>query len=66
MSLLYRLWVFTTEEESQTKFTIFYTNCCVYQEAKDFVDEMLVLKKEKSVVFYTKHIFTAEQTSSHR
>ena len=32
---------------------------CVYQQAKDFIDEKLVLKKEKSVTFYTKHIFTA-------
>ena len=45
MSLfLYRSWVFTTEEEYQTKVTIFYTKFCFYQQTKDFIDERLVLK----------------------
>ena len=39
---------------------------CVYQQAKDFIDEKLVLKKVKWVAFYTKHIFTAGHTSSQR
>ena len=47
-------------------FSIFYTKFCIYQQAKDFIDEKLVLKKEKSVAFYTKHIFTAGHTSSQR
>ena len=54
------------KEEFQTKFTIFYTKFCVCQQAKDFIDEELVLKKEKSVTFYTKHIFTAGHASSQR
>ena len=58
--------MFTTEEEIQVKFTIFYTKCCVHQQDKDFIDKKLVLKKEKSVAFYTKHIFTAGYTSNKR
>ena len=41
----YLSWVFNAEEEFQEKFSIFYTNFCVYQQAKDFIDEKLVLKK---------------------
>ena len=63
---LYRPWVFNTEEDFQENFTIFYRKFCVYEQAKDFIDEKLVLKKEKSVAFYTKHIFTAGHTSSQR
>ena len=63
---LYRSWVFTIEEEFQIKFSIFYTKFYIYQQAKDFIDEKLVLKKEKSAAFYTKHIFTAGHTSSQR
>ena len=63
---LYRSWVFNTEEDFQEKFKIFYRKFCVYEQAKDFIDEKLVLKKEKSVAFYTKHIFTAGHTSSQR
>ena len=58
--------MFTTEKEFQTKFTIFYTKFCVYQQANDFMDEKLVLRKEKLVAFYTKYIFTAGHTSSQR
>ena len=58
--------MFTKEEEFQTKLTIFYTKLCVYQQVKDFIDEKLNLKKEKSVDFYTKHIFTAGYTSNQR
>ena len=58
--------MFTTEEEFQTKFTIFYTKFCFYQQAKDFINDKLVLKNEISVDFYTKHIFTAGHTSSQR
>ena len=39
---LYRLWVFNTEEDFQEFFSIFYTKFCVYQQAKDFIDEKLV------------------------
>ena len=46
--------MFTTEEDFQVKFSIFYIKFCAYQETKDFIDENLVLKKEKSVAFYTK------------
>ena len=63
---LYRSWMFTTEEEFQEKLSIFYTNFCVYQQTKDFIDEKLFLKKEKSLVFFTKHIFIAGHTSSQR
>ena len=63
---LYRSWVFTIEEEFQDEFSIFYTKFCVYQQAKDFIDKKLNLKKEKSVDFYTKHIFTAGHTSNQR
>ena len=66
ISFLYRSWLFIIKEEFQTEFTIFYTKFCVYQQAKDFIDEKLVVKKEKSVSFYTKHIFTAEHTTSQR
>ena len=58
--------MFTTEEEFQEKFSNFYTNFCVYQQAKDFIDEKLVLKKEESVAFHTKYISTAGYTSSQR
>ena len=50
----------------QDRVSIFYTKCCLYEQAKDFIDEKLVLKKEKSVDFYTKHIFTVGHTSSQR
>ena len=63
---IYRSWVFTTEEEFQTKFTILYTYFCVYQQAKDFIDENIVLKKEKSAAFCTKYIFTVGYTSSQK
>ena len=63
---LYRLWVLNTEEDFQEMFSIFYTKNCVYQQAKDFIDEKLGLEKEKSIVFYTKHIFTAGHASSQR
>jgi len=39
---LYRSWVFNTEEEFQETFSIFYTKFCVYEQAKDFIDEKLV------------------------
>ena len=52
---LYRSWVFNP---FQGKVSIFYTKLCVYQQAKDFIDE--------KVTFYTKHIFTAGHTSNQR
>ena len=63
---LYRSWMFTTEEAFQTKFSIFYKKFSVYPQAKQFIDKKFVLKREKSVAFYTKHIFTAGQTSGQR
>ena len=39
---LYRSWVFNTEEDLEKKFTIFYRNFCLYEQAKDFIDEKLV------------------------
>ena len=48
------------------KVSHFYTKFCVYKQAKYFIDEKLVLKKEKSVAFYTKHIFTAGHTRRQR
>ena len=39
---LYRLWVLNTEEDFQEFFSIFYTKFCVYEQAKDFIDEKLV------------------------
>ena len=63
---LYRLWVLNTEEDFQEMFSIFYTKNCVYQQAKDFIDEKLGLEKEKSIAFYMKHILTAGHASSQR
>ena len=40
--LLYHSWVFNTEEDFQETFSIFYTKFCVYEQAKDFIDEKLV------------------------
>ena len=39
---LYRPWVFNTEEDFQENVSIFYTKFCVYEQAKDFIDEKLV------------------------
>ena len=64
--MVVRLWVLNTEEYFQDKFSIFYTKNCVYQQAKDFIDEKLGLEKEKSIAFYTKHIFTTGHASSQR
>ena len=58
----YLSWVFNTEEEFQEKFSIFYTKLCVYQQAKDFINEKLVLKKEKSVTFFKRKIFSQRDT----
>ena len=51
---------------SSSVFFFCYTNFCVSQQAKDVIDEKLVLKKENSVAFYSKHIFTVGHTSSQR
>ena len=48
VSFLSRSWVFTTEEEFQTKFTIFYTKFCVYQQGTDFIDEFFFEKRKIS------------------
>ena len=54
------------QKKNSKKSFFFLCKFCVYQQAKYFIDEKLVLKKEKSVVFYTKHIFTEGHTSSQR
>ena len=48
------------------KFTIFYNKFQHYPEAKRFIDENLILNKEKTVDFFTKHIFTAGHINSQR
>ena len=48
------------------KFTIFYNKFQQYTAAKRFIDEKLILNKEKTVTFFTKHVFTAGHTSSQR
>ena len=53
---LYRSWVFNTEEDFQEKFKIFYRKFCVYEQDKDFIDEKLVLKKEKSVSYFFRYV----------
>ena len=58
--------MFTIEEEFKVKFSIFYTNFYIYQQAKDFIGEQLVLNKNKLVALYTKLIFTAGNTGSQR
>ena len=35
---------------------IFYKKFCVYEQAKDFIDEKLVLKKEKSVSYFFRYV----------
>ena len=55
-----------TEEDFQSKFAVFYNKFSCYPLAKKIIDEKLVMNREKSVVFYTKHIFTAGHTSSQR
>ena len=57
MSLFYRQWVFTTEEEIQVKFTIFYTKCCVHQQDKDFIDKKISFEKRKISCFLHKTYF---------
>ena len=48
------------------KFTIFYNNYRHYPATKKFIDEKLIFNKEKTVAFFTKHIFTAGHNSSQR
>ena len=43
-----------------------YKKFNVSTQAKQFIDEKLVLKRKKSVTFYTKHICTVGQTISQR
>ena len=60
---LYHSWVFTTKEEFQEIFSIFYTNVCVYQQAKDFIDDKLVLKKKNQLLF-TRNILSQRDTQA--
>ena len=55
---LYRSWVFYTEEDFQEKFTIFYTKFCVYEQAKDFIDEKLVKKKKISSFLHQTYFYS--------
>ena len=48
------------------KFTIFYNKFQHYPVVKKFIDEKLIMNKEKTVAFFTKHIFTAGNTNSQR
>ena len=64
--ILYRSWVFTTEQAFQSKFFIFYTKFSSYPSAQQFIGGTLFLKRETSVAFYTRLIFTTGQTSSQR
>ena len=63
-SFLYKFWVFVSVDGFNVKFTIFYNKFQHYQAAKRFIDEILILNKEKTVAFFTKHIFTAGRTSN--
>ena len=56
--LLYKSWVFVTEDNYNIKFYIFYNQFRHYTAAKKFIDEKLMLNKEKTVWFFTTHIFT--------
>ena len=53
-------------EAFNEKFTTFYNKYQHYPAAKKFIDEKLISNKEKTVAFFTKHIFTAGHTSSQR
>ena len=48
------------------KFTILYNKFQHYPAIKRFIDEKLILHKEKTVAFFTKYIFTAGHTSTQR
>ena len=48
------------------KFTIFYNKYRHYLAVKKLIDEKLIFNKEKTVAFFTKHIFTAGHNSSQR
>ena len=64
--LLIQILDFVTEDDFDTKFHIFYNQFQHNLAAKKFIDEKLILNKEKTVAFVTKHIFTACHTSSQR
>ena len=55
---LYKFWVFVTEDNSNIKFYMFYNQFRHYTAANKFIDEKLMLNKEKNVAFSTTHIFT--------
>ena len=37
-----------------------------HPSAKEFIDKKMVISREKSISFYTKHIFTMNHTNSQR
>ena len=53
-----------TEETFQSKFSVIYNKFSSYPLAQKFIDEKLIMNREKSVAFYTKHIFTVGHTGS--
>ena len=61
---LYESWVFVSVDAFNEKITTFYNKYRHYPAAKKFIDENLISNKEKTVAFFTKHIFTAGHTSS--
>ena len=60
--------MFITEEAFLKKISIFYTKFSSYPSAKykKFIDEKLIMKREKSIAFYTRLTFTVGRTSSQR
>ena len=63
---MYKSWVFVSLDAFNEKFTIFYNKYRHYPAVKKFIDEKLISNKEKTVAFFTMHIFTAGHTTSQR
>ena len=63
---MYKSWVFVSMDAFNIKFTIFYNKFHHYPAAKRFIDENLIFNKEKTIAFFTKHMFAAARTSSQR
>ena len=57
---------FVGEDAFNIKASIFYNKFCHYPAVNKFIDEKLILNKEKTVAFFTKYIFTSDHTSSQR
>ena len=63
---LYKFWGFVTEDAFNIKFHIFYNKFRHCPATKKFIDEKIILNKEKTVAFLTKQMFTADRTRSQR